>query len=87
MGWFLGGKGNNPIDQVQIPEDQMPPEVEKPGSISKAMQSENSEFFFLKNQIRKINLKSVYEIIAIRPGSLKLLGVIVTYCCWYLVFV
>ena len=47
MGWFgIGGKGNNPIDQVQIPEDQMPPEVEKPGSISKAIQSENSEFIF-----------------------------------------
>ena len=47
MGWFgIGGKGNNPIDQVQIPEDQMPPEVEKPGSISKAMQSENSEHIF-----------------------------------------
>ena len=64
MGWFgIGGKGNNPIDQVQIPEDQMPPEVEKPGSISKAIQSENSEYI-LFNLIRKINLKSVYEIIA-----------------------
>ena len=29
MGWFTSGS-NNPLDNVDVPKDQLPPEVEKP---------------------------------------------------------
>ena len=29
MGWFTSGP-NNPLDKVEVPKDQLPPEVEEP---------------------------------------------------------
>ena len=30
MGWFGLGGSSNPLDKIEIPEDQLPPEVQKP---------------------------------------------------------
>ena len=41
MGWFGIGDSKNPLDNIEVPKDQLPPEVAKPGSandVKKAMQ-------------------------------------------------
>lgn len=57
MSWFGIGGSKNPLDNIEVPKDQLPPEVEKPANakdLNKAMSQDHGQMLQMGSQFQQL---------------------------------